>query len=253
MFWIQQYLDMLLNAKVSYVFVLMMVYIFISIIMTFFINRIIYYSGRKFILPILYILIWSAIVMHYVVSIILCIALIFMIYIFRVTYRHIYQIADGVISPSDGTVIAIEYGIDNVYGYDVNTVWNKIVITSEIRDDHVLRMPIAGRIAGKMYSSGEFKYADDLSCDCDKEKMSILIQGKYFNVITQQISGALSNHIKCNACMDRFMKAGQIYGFLCIGGKLELYIPEELTIKIHVGEKVYSGLTVIANIKNKKK
>ncbi len=76
--------------------------------------------------------------------------------------------------------------------------------------------------------------------------------GKEFTLIVRQISGAIAKRIVCPIEPGAAFAKGEIYGMIKFGSRTELFFPAcpDIELKVKVGDRVYAGTAVVAEIKN---
>ena len=151
-----------------------------------------------------------------------------------------------IISPADGQVIKIEENADvPEYYKNIDQKWTKISIFMRVYDVHINRAPVSGKIIDKNYTKGKFGYAKGNLADVDNERLSILIKSELGYVISQQVAGMLARRIKCFNNKEDILEAGEIYGIIQIGSRLDLFIPSHLKITVRKNQIVKAGLSYI--------
>ncbi len=173
---------------------------------------------------------------------------------FRVPDRIIPQDPALLVSPADGLVKDIELisncEIDVFKGKDVV----RIGIFLSVFDVHVNRAPCDFTVEYKKYREG--KYLDARNGNCSKENEAMTIGGianaggLVFPVAVRQISGAIARRIVCPPEIGGKYKKGEIYGMIKFGSRTELYLPAErnIVLSVKVGDRVYSGSSVVGQI-----
>ena len=66
--------------------------------------------------------------------------------------------------------------------------------------------------------------------------------------MVKQIAGAVARRIVCEAHPGRQLEAGQRYGMVKFGSRVELFVPREdqIDVAVKVGDKGKAGLNVLA-------
>ena len=75
---------------------------------------------------------------------------------------------------------------------------------------------------------------------------------KKFPMAIRQISGAIARRIVCPVKEGEQFVKGEIYGMIKFGSRTELYLPADgsVTASVKIGDKVYAGETVMAEVKD---
>ena len=166
--------------------------------------------------------------------------LLFCLNFFRDPKRVVVKRDDVLVSPADGKIIRLEKINDPELG-----ACNIVSIFLSIFDVHVNRMPISGKFADVKYVRGEFLMAfDHKACDLN-ERNTITILTKVGKIKMIQIAGLLARRIICYACKNSSMKIGDRLGFMRFGSRIDLILPQEISLKINLNQNVIGNQTVI--------
>ena len=115
-------------------------------------------------------------------------------------------------------------------------------------DVHVNRSPMLGKITNKRYIPGSFFNA---SLDKASEKNERLIlnmdteNGKKIAFV--QIAGLVARRIICDVEIGSKLKAGDIFGLIRFGSRVDIYFPSDVSIMILKGQKMIAGETIIGD------
>lgn len=176
-------------------------------------------------------------------------AALFVTYFFRDPDRIPANIAGSVVSPADGLVVEIgeEYPPDYV-GLGKKKKYHKVSIFLSIFDVHVQRFPVSGTVIKKHYKSGKFLSVMDQGASATNEQLSIVIDGSAHKdtFICTQIAGLMARRIICEPIENDKLSAGDRYGLICFGSRLEIYIPIEYNIMVKKEQRMIAGETLIA-------
>ena len=158
---------------------------------------------------------------------------------FRDPERAIPVVANGVLSPADGRVIAVEDADDPFVGRAV-----RVAIFLSPLDVHVNRAPIAGVVADVVYTPGTFKAAFHPAA-AGNERCAVRLQGEHARVSAVQIAGVLARRIVCRVGAGDKLAAGERYGMIRFGSRTDCYMPRGTEVTVRLGEAVRGGQTVI--------
>ncbi len=168
----------------------------------------------------------------------------FIVYFFRDPERYHDAAGNAVLTPADGKIIEIRT-INNSQN-PINQPAVKISIFMTIFNVHVNRSPITGTIKNITYNPGKFFSANlDKASQLNENNLIILeaMDGRKIAVI--QIAGLIARRIVCWVKKEEEMKAGQRFGLIRFGSRLEVFLPEDSKIIVKVGQKVKAGTTII--------
>ncbi len=171
---------------------------------------------------------------------------------FRSPVRHIPADTAQIISPADGTVRDVEEVDFNQEPFTGRAL--RIGIFLSVFNVHVNRMPSDLDVHCVVYRQGKHLDARSGGCAAQNEAMTVVgtasAAGRKFPLGIRQISGAIAKRIVCSAGPEQHFRRGEIYGMIKFGSRTELYIPTTgFDVKVHVGDRVYGGETVIATVR----
>jgi phosphatidylserine decarboxylase len=64
-----------------------------------------------------------------------------------------------------------------------------------------------------------------------------------------QVAGLIARRIICTVSPNQQVKAGQRFGMICFGSRVDLYLPENTEPVIRTGDKVKAGQTILGYLK----
>ena len=169
------------------------------------------------------------------------------IYFFRDPPRQTPLADDLVVSPADGIVSSVGYYIPPPeLGLGAGPV-QRVSVFMSVFDCHVNRMPVAGKITKIAYKPGLFLNADLDKASEDNERNGLIIEtarGK-FGVV--QIAGLIARRIICFVSVDAVLGAGERFGLIRFGSRVDVYFPEGARPLVGLGTKCIAGETVLAD------
>ncbi len=173
---------------------------------------------------------------------------------FRVPNRTIPSEPNLILSPADGVVRDIEVIKHSELEFSQGRDMVRVGIFLSVFNVHVNRAPADMTVNYKKYKEG--KYLDARHANASKENESMLIageadiQGYKFPVGIRQISGAIARRIVCPVEPECRLQKGEIYGMIKFGSRTELYLPADsrIALKVKIGDPVYSGISVMAEL-----
>lgn len=173
------------------------------------------------------------------------------IFFFRDPERFTPQDDSAIISPADGVVTKIEYGVQapEDLGYS-DQKWNKISIFLNVFNVHVNRVPVAGEITKVSYKAGKFLSANDEQASAENERNSVVVKtAKGDEIVFVQVAGLVARRIVSDIKEGQEVKAGDRYGIIRFGSRADLYFPDNIEINSLVGQTMIGGETIIARVK----
>ncbi len=170
----------------------------------------------------------------------------FCLWFFRDPERHLPAGEGVVVAPADGRVIAVarvgpgEYCQEPAY---------KVSIFMNVFDVHVNRSPVAGRVTGCCHRPGRFYSADTERGELENERNVVTIEtadGRRVTVI--QVAGLIARRIVCWAEPGDRLAAGERFGLIRFGSRVDCYLPLETELAVAVGQKVRAGETLLGRL-----
>jgi phosphatidylserine decarboxylase len=124
--------------------------------------------------------------------------------------------------------------------------WQQISIFLSPMDVHVNRMPVTGRVTRVSYSPGRFLPAYRPEAASSNERSEIWIDHGGQMVVARQIVGILARRVVCRAKVGAEVRAGDRFGIMKFGSRMDIFLPLNATILVTGGQMVRGGETVIA-------
>jgi phosphatidylserine decarboxylase len=167
----------------------------------------------------------------------------FFLFFFRDPERRIADATDAVLSPADGRVL--------VAGPAVAAAappgdWQQISIFLSPMDVHINRVPVSGRVTRVSYTPGRFLPAYHHDAAATNERSEIWIDHDGRAVVARQIVGVLARRVVCRLEAGAEVRAGDRYGVMKFGSRMDVFVPVTAEILVKVGERVRGGETIIA-------
>lgn len=151
------------------------------------------------------------------------------------------------IAPADGVVQMIERAVppeELGMGFDARL---RISIFMNVFNVHVNRSPVDGTVTALAYRPGKFLNAalDKASTDNERQSMKLKLEsGKEVAVV--QIAGLVARRILCEAREGQVYKAGERFGLIRFGSRVDVYLDDGMVPLVVVGQNTIGGETVIA-------
>ncbi len=172
------------------------------------------------------------------------------IFFFRDPERVIPVEENVLVSPADGYVTRVEYGVEAPaeLGWSNKKV-NKISIFLNVFNVHVNRVPIAGTVTKIIYTPGKFLSANLDEASTENERNLAVIKTKNGQEIAfAQVAGLVARRIVSDLKEGQTVKTGDRYGIIRFGSRADLYLPEDMQIKILIGQTMIGGESIIAKM-----
>jgi len=129
----------------------------------------------------------------------------------------------------------------------------RVSIFLNIFNVHVNRIPANGKILALHYHPGKFFNASLDKASIYNERQSVLMETKDKKKIAfVQIAGLIARRIVCDLEEENEVKAGQRYGIIRFGSRVDVYLPLKTAILVAVGQTCIGGETIVADMQMKK-
>jgi len=178
------------------------------------------------------------------------IATLWCIFFFRDPERIIPVEENIIVSPADGIVTRVEYGINapEDLGYG-NKKFNKISVFLNVFNVHVNRVPLGGTVTKVSYKSGKFLSANVDEASEENERNSVVVKtAEGTEIIFVQVAGLVARRIISDLREGQEVRIGERYGIIRFGSRADIYLPENVAIKSLVGQTMIGGETIIAKL-----
>jgi phosphatidylserine decarboxylase len=125
----------------------------------------------------------------------------------------------------------------------------RVSVFLSVLDVHVQRIPADGRVVDVQYRPGRFLSADLDKASEDNERNAVLLEttaGARVGIV--QIAGLLARRIRCDVAPGDEVAAGETYGLIRFGSRVDTYLPAGSTVLVEVGQRTVGGETVLAEL-----
>ncbi len=206
-------------------------------------NSIIAYEGLPFIIFSLILTILAVFFGVVWLAVLLAAITVFIICFFRNPERYFRDDVKMVICPADGKVIRIEdVDVDGT----ITGRFKKISIFMNVFNVHVNRSPYNGKVETIAYHKGKFLSANLDKASAENERNEIMIRtedGRMLWVV--QIAGLIARRIVCWTHEGARIEKGERFGLIRFGSRVEVFLPPDSRVVVHLGDKVKAGQTMI--------
>lgn len=167
-------------------------------------------------------------------------------YFFRDPERVTPVSDDFVISPADGKVSFIGMAVPPRELAMGERPVKRVSVFMNVFNSHVNRAPVRGRMARITHKTGTFANAELDKASDENERNVMLIEGPHGPVGVVQVAGFVARRIVCWAREGENIAAGERFGLIRFGSRLDVYLPESAVICVAVGQHAIAGETVLA-------
>jgi phosphatidylserine decarboxylase len=153
-----------------------------------------------------------------------------------------------IISPADGVVQSVTTAVPPPeLGMGV-AARPRISVFMNVFDVHVNRIPADGEITKVAYTPGKFLSAELDKASEDNERQAVRMktrEGK--DIAFVQIAGLVARRILCHLEPRQSVLAGERFGLIRFGSRVDVYLDEGMTPLVMVGQRAVAGETVLSD------
>jgi phosphatidylserine decarboxylase len=202
-------------------------------------------AGWPFILGALVLALIVAFFINAALGVVLAALSAFFLFFFRDPERVVTAPPNVVLSPADGRVMVAGPSTSRDFPPDR---WQQISIFLSPMDVHINRMPVTGRVTKVEYHRGRFLPAYKPDAGDLNEYTEVWIDMNGETVVFRQIVGILARRVVCRAKVGDQVNAGDRFGVMKFGSRMDVFLPPSARIAVRVGDKVVAAVTVLAEL-----
>lgn len=146
-------------------------------------------------------------------------------------------------SPADGKIVEISECEHEFTGQAL-----KVGVFMNIFSVHVNRAPCTGRVDYLEYIPGKKIAAFSPKASEINERNFVGLSTQWGPVMMTQIAGLVARRIVCRLKRGEILEAGQRYGMIKLGSRVDLYVPRDTVLRVKIGQDVQAGITCIGVI-----
>ena len=166
---------------------------------------------------------------------------------FRSPFRRFPYDSEGlVISPADGTIVAIEEVMENEI---LHRKCLQISVFMSIFNVHANWFPVNGTVQYVAHQKGRFMAAYLPKSSTENERSAILIKTRDgIEVLARQIAGAMAQRIVTYAKVGDKCHVDEQMGFIKFGSRVDVYLPVGTEVLVEMDQKVTGNQTPLARL-----
>ncbi len=153
------------------------------------------------------------------------------------------------VAPADGTVSHV---VDAVPPAELglgSEPMTRVSVFLSVFDVHVQRVPADGAIVQVSYHPGKFLSADLDKASEENERNTVWLRTvNGHDLVVVQIAGLVARRILCEVSEGEKVAAGQTYGLIRFGSRVDLYVPRGSRVLVEAGQRTIGGETVLAEL-----
>lgn len=170
-------------------------------------------------------------------------------YFFRDPKRSVPLGETLILSPADGIISLIESAVPPAELGLGPQALTRISVFMSVFNCHVNRMPVGGTVEAIAYHPGTFVNASLDKASTDNERNALLIRMEDgTKVVVVQIAGLIARRIMCWAKTGQPLRAGDRFGLIRFGSRLDVYLPPGVAPMVALGQTMIAGESVIADL-----
>ena len=171
------------------------------------------------------------------------------IYFFRDPDRVTPKEPNLIISPADGVIQMIEDAVPPSELAMGDSPRTRVSVFMNVFNVHVNRIPVDGTITRLAYRPGKFVNASFDKASVDNERQSVRMETENGQEIAfVQIAGLIARRILCSLENDQKVRAGERFGMIRFGSRVDVFVPEGVTPMVYKGQTAIAGETVLADL-----
>ena len=163
---------------------------------------------------------------------------------------RVTPVRDGlVVSPADGVVQLLGLAPPPRELEMGDEPRMRISVFMSVFSVHINRIPVDGTVVKTAYQPGKFLDASLDKASADNERMSVrLTRADGRELAFVQIAGLVARRIKCDLVNGQAVRAGQRFGLIRFGSRVDVYLPDGVQPLVALGQSIIAGETVLADL-----
>jgi len=163
--------------------------------------------------------------------------------------KRVTPVGEGlVISPADGVVSHVGLVRPPQELEIGNEPLMRVSIFMNVFNCHVNRAPVGGKIERVAYRAGKFLNAELDKASEDNERNGLVISMGETRIGVVQIAGLVARRIVCFVREGETLSAGDRFGLIRFGSRLDVYFPAGTQPKVALGQTMIAGETILADL-----
>jgi phosphatidylserine decarboxylase len=154
-----------------------------------------------------------------------------------------------VVAPADGRVSMVVQAVPPQELGLGDKPLPRVSIFMSVFNCHVNRSPATGRVDRIAYRPGKFINAELDKASEDNERNSLVIATPAGQIGVIQIAGLVARRIVCFVREGQSMTAGERFGLIRFGSRLDIFLPEGTKPLVAEGQTAVAGETVLADFR----
>jgi phosphatidylserine decarboxylase len=148
-----------------------------------------------------------------------------------------------IVAPADGKVVSVIEADEPAF---LEGRARRVSIFMNVFDCHVNRYPTDGTVAYRHYNPGAFGHAAAEKSSLSNEQASVGLTTTRGKVLIRQIAGLVARRIVTDDEVGTTVQQGARLGMIRFGSRVDLFLPLDTRVLVHVGDTTRVGVTVVA-------
>ncbi len=163
--------------------------------------------------------------------------------------KRVTPVGEGLVtSPADGVVSLLGHALPPAELELGTEPLMRVSIFMNVFNCHVNRAPVGGSISRVAYRAGKFLNAELDKASDDNERNGLVIEMGDTRIGVVQIAGLVARRIVCFVREGETISAGERFGLIRFGSRLDVYFPADTQPKVSIGQTMIAGETVLADL-----
>ncbi len=175
-------------------------------------------------------------------SVVFWLIAVFVLQFFRDPPRQVPEGEGLVLSPADGRIVRVVETQDPYADRPALL----ISVFMNVFNVHSNRVSVSGTVRNVQYFPGSFVNADLDKASLENERNAVVLDTPRGVVTLVQVAGLIARRILCYVGEGQPVVAGQRYGFIRFGSRVDVYLPPDALPRVVIGQKVSATETVLA-------
>lgn len=147
----------------------------------------------------------------------------------------------AIVSPADGTVVAVTPHDDPF----LDEPGQRVSIFMSVFNVHVNRAPADGLVQSVTHQPGKFLNAMAAAASEHNEQTRVTLQAPQGNLVFTQVAGLVARRIICYCEPASPVQRGERVGLIRFGSRLDVVLPARCALTVQVGQKVTAGESIL--------
>jgi phosphatidylserine decarboxylase len=150
------------------------------------------------------------------------------------------------LAPADGKVVVVTEVEEPLY---LKGPARQVSIFLSPLNVHVNRAPADGVVEFDQYVSGDYLVAWHPKASELNERSQLGIRHPSgIKILFKQIAGAVARRVVYHITVGDTVRAGERFGIVKFGSRMDILVPLEATITVEVGDRVRAGETILGRL-----